>query len=165
MSGDAVSPFYSIRGYVSCPWYRQALCIAQEFIDQHQQPETVITDADTSSSSSSSPTVQIDVHSMSPMSYTNHLSGLREQMEIQGHNSCPIILQGTCHYDQQRAATSNSDAHSASTSASAAASMPQCSVQSYVGGYSEWARLLSQRYGFKPERCSIENTRRGSDRC
>ena len=170
-------PFYSVGGFIECPWYRRAVCIADEFVrsqveraDQQQQLTSIGTASSTASDQYSSHPASPPQHLTRVQSLTfprqqfrPYLLALSKQLDLNDHYSCPVILQGTCTLaadttPEQRAAdyplhyggNSGGGGGGAVTGSTVGA---ECRVERLVGGYAEFERVLKEQYGFVSTRC------------
>lgn len=132
MSSETVKvPFYSISGFNECQWYRRALCIGQDFVaNQPDQPFDM-------SNNQSDNQPMVASHTFERSKFRDHLVSLKreDQVDIGDHFSCPLVLEGHCLVDPVDL------------------SIKQCSTDRLIGGYTEFAKMLKQRYGFESTQC------------
>ena len=159
-------PFFTVSGFTECGWYRRALCIAEDFLSRAPPVPSPSSAADVSG-----PPVRIEAVTLPRNAYRHYLLHLMqdEQIDLRDHFSCPIIIEGHCTITDsgddsaaQGAPSGEAAASAASVAAgvsSAAASTGSsgvscvCRADRLVGGFSEWERLLRERYGFVSQRC------------
>ena len=163
-------PFFSVGGFVECPWYRRALCIADEFVKTQVEQAQHSIDSDTTHSTADSqlltppspppPPQHTRVQSVTlpRQLYRHYLMSLQKHIDLHDHYSCPIILQGTCTL------TGTPDQHAAdyplqhggsggSGEVTGSAVGCECKAEQLVGGYGDFERLLKEQYGFVAKRC------------
>ena len=150
-------PFFSVGGFVECPWYRRALCIADEFVrTQVERTERATFDAAATEQPSLPQHTRIQSVTLPRQQYRQYLLSLKQHLDLHDHYSCPIILRGTCTVTgtaQQHEVDYPLQHTSVSGGVTSSAVECECKADTLVGGYSEFERLLEEQYGFVATRC------------
>lgn len=150
-------PFFSVAGFVECPWYRRAVCIADEFVRTQMEQSTGSSDAAVGPPHTSPPLhTRVQSVTLPRQLYRHYLLSLHQHIDLHDHYSCPIVLQGSCTLTgtpQQHAADYPLQHTSVDSRVTGSAVKCECRAEKLVGGYGEWERLLSEQYGFVATRC------------
>lgn len=125
-------PFFTISGFQECSWYRRALCVAQDYV---QSQAGAGSDSGGGGEGGRYTGPQMAAQTIDRQHFRHHLLSVRSSgIDIGDHYSCPLILEGQC-----RAADDGS--------------VSECRPVSMVGGYSDFAKALQDRFGFVSQRC------------
>jgi hypothetical protein len=149
-------PFYSISGFQECQWYRRALCIGQDFVTNH--PINRSDDQSTTQIHESMGQALVASQTFDRSKFREHLVAFKqaanhsdEAVDIGDHFSCPLILEGHCVVEQSN-----------NQSADNQPLIKYCKSERLIGGYTEFAMMLKQRYGFVSTQCGKSTMHGGS---